>query len=110
MCRNILKLICNVSTNQKVYEPASEIGPSFLSLKGSILKLDNALALNKPIIILRRRIDLFESVRNFKAACKKSVLSRYEKKLIFLGDDLLAIADNLLQTSSLNLLSSVALQ
>ena len=86
------------------------IGHAFLTLKGCIYKLDNAISLNNLNAILRRRKQLYESVQAYKNAKKRNTdISIYSLKIFSLGDELLTIAYNLLQISSLSLLSSVVL-
>lgn len=84
------------------------IGTSYLLLKGAVCKIDNALATNRLDVIHRRRINLYEAIKAYKyERTQQAVRTKYEKKIIFLGDELLVIACNLLQISSLNLLASL---
>lgn len=111
MCR--IKHLKIVRTNDQITSAEPDelrIGPSYLTLKGAVLTLDNALAINMPSAVIRRRKDLCEAVEGYKKAKKThGAKSQYESKLISLGDELLPIAGNLLQISSLSLLSSLVL-
>ena len=110
MCR--IKHLKIVRTNDQITFPEPDelrIGPSYLTLKGAVLTLDNALAINMPSAVIRRRKDLCEAVEGYKKAKTQRAKSEYESKLISLGDELLPIAGNLLQISSLSLLSSLVL-
>lgn len=87
------------------------LGQAYLSLKGCIYKLDNAIALNNSEAIFHRRIELNESVRLYKIAKKNIIInSIYSSKLSSLGDDFLTIANSLLQISSSNPLSLMVLR
>lgn len=87
---------------------AEGIGQAFLSLKGCIYKMDNALSVNQATSILRRRKELYEAVLSYEFETKfNKVTSSYHAKLSSLGNELLIVAHTLLQISSLNLLSSV---
>lgn len=105
--RQHLKLIKLVE-KAPVYPISEGIGASYLLLKGAVLKIDNALAINRPDIIHRRRIDLNEAIKAYKRERPHQIIkTKYEEKLISLADDLLITAYSLLQISSSSLLSSL---
>lgn len=105
--RQHLKLI-KLGEKAPAYPISQGIGASYLLLKGAVLKIDNALAINHSDIIHRRRIDLNEAIKAYKRERTHQIIkTKYEKKLISLADDLLITAYSLLQISSSSLLSSL---